>query len=231
MRSTSNDQSNNSHCYNARYGTTNTNTRMNDEGAAVGTCISTPTSSTTSINNENDEYSNHDYHSNPNLRLLPSRNMSKRKILIHNTNTTSNARNTIDMITPSKYNIDKSNMVDMQCNNNHASNFNDNINVGQGNSRYTTTASSTMNNETAFLCTPMNDEVSSNDYYRANHTTSFNPNQHCRQSSTSRSTRSLPRSVNEITPNYYVNERSDIVSATKRNNEYNNEYPQSCTSR
>ena len=111
------------------------------------------------------------------------------------------------------------------------SNFNDDINVGQGNSRYTTTASSTMNNETAFLCTPMNDEVSSNDYYRANHTTSFNPNQHCRQSSTSRSTRSLPRSVNEITPNYYVNERSDIVSATKRNNEYNNEYPRSCTSR
>ena len=108
-----------------RYGTTNTNTRrMNDEGAAVGTRISTPTSSATSINNENDEYSNHDYHSNhrihhsnPNVCLLPSRNNKKRKILIHNTNTTSNARNTIDMNTPSMYNIDTSNMVDMQCNN------------------------------------------------------------------------------------------------------------------
>ena len=87
---------------------------MIDEAAAVRTTM------------KDNQDSNHEYHSNhlihqsnPNVRLLPSRNCSKRKILIHNnTNTTtSNARNMIDMMTPSMYNIETSNMVNNEWNN------------------------------------------------------------------------------------------------------------------
>ena len=88
--------------------------------------------------------------------------------------------------------------------------MNDRINNVRQRDSSSCNTTNTMNNETAYLSTLMNDEVSTTSEYQSNHFTSFNQNKPCRQSSSS--------------PN--VGRRSTM----NIHNEYINKQPQSSTS-
>ena len=88
--------------------------------------------------------------------------------------------------------------------------MNDRINNVRQRDSSSCNTTNTMNNETAYLSTLMNDEISTTSEYQSNHFTSFNQHKPCRQSSSS--------------PN--VGRRSTM----NVHNEYINKQPQSSTS-